>query len=111
MLSKEKFVATLEHIKEHNVLEHNLCTALEAMSPDSYCCAFVYSKYETLVLDLLKEALGLDPEIDWIEYFLYDLEFGSKFKTGCVVEADGKAVDLSTPAALYDYLQSYYISK
>ena len=111
MLSKEKFIRAIDHIKEHDELESNLCSALEAMSPDSYCCAFVYSKYETLTIDLIKEALGLDEEVDWIEYFIYDLEFGAKFKVGCVVEADGKAVDLSTPAALYDYLQEYYLCK
>ena len=111
MITKEKFVKVIEHIKQHNELEGNLCSALEAMSPENYCCAFVYSKYETLAIDLLKEALGLDEEIDWIEYFIYELEFGTKFQLGCVVEADGKAVDLSTPEALYDYLMEYYLCK
>lgn len=111
MLSKDKFKRAIEHIKQHSDLEKGLCEALEAMSPDCYVSAFVYSKYETLVIDLMKEALGLDAEVDWIEYFIYELEFGAKFKIGCVVEADGKAVDLSTPAALYDYLQEYYLCK
>lgn len=111
MLTKEKFTAAIEHIKQHRDLESNLCSTLEAMSPDSYCCAFIYSKYETLSVDLIKEALNLDAENDWIEYFIYDLEFGTKFVPGCVVEADGKAVDLSTPSSLYDYLQEYYICK
>lgn len=110
MLSKEKFIAALDHIKQHNDLESNLCSALEAMSPESYCCAFVYSKYETLTIDLIKEALSLDEENDWIEYFIYDLEFGTKFKPGDVIEADGKAIDLSTSANLYDYLQEYYVN-
>lgn len=110
MLTKEKFILAIEHIKQHNDLEGNLCSALEAMSPENYCSAFIYSKYEMLTIDLLKEALSLDESNDWIEYFIYDLEFGTKFKLGCVVEADGKAIDLSTAAALYDYLQEYYIN-
>ena len=41
---------------------------------------------------------------DWISYFIYDLEFGTKYKKGCAIEKDGKEIKLDTIENLYKYL-------
>lgn len=38
-----------------------------------------------------------------IEYFIYDLEYGTKYKKGCLRQ-HGKNIDISTAEKLYDYL-------
>lgn len=109
MLTKDEFVEHIKLIKKTRDLELKLCDLLTEMSADGRCNLFLYEEYESNVISLLKHVMDIDIENDWIEYFIYDLEFGNKFKLGSVVEADGKAIDLSTPEALYDYLCKYYV--
>lgn len=55
------------------------------------------------VVDLLEFAM--DDQGDWISYWLWELEFGEKYKPGCVTD-NGVDVDLSTAEKLYDFLVS-----
>lgn len=61
---------------------------------------------ETLVnavISLLKENLG--DTNDWIDYYIYELEFGKKFKKGMVKDKNGKNFLLSNPKQLYKNLK------
>ena len=102
-MTKERFVYLLDFIKKHHELENNLCQALESMSPGNYVDAFVYSEYETELLKTIKEAMNVPEENNFIEYFMYDLEFGELYEHDSVLE-NGEAVDFSSAEALYEYL-------
>ena len=39
-----------------------------------------------------------------IDYWIYDLNFGSKYYDGCITEKDGTNIVLKTAENLYDYL-------
>lgn len=54
------------------------------------------------VLYLLQQMLG-DTE-EWLSYWVYDLEWGTEYKPGCVKEADGSNIKLETMRELYDFL-------
>ena len=41
-----------------------------------------------------------------IEYFIYDLDFGTKWTSTSYTEKDGTPIDISTSEKLYDYLVS-----
>lgn len=34
-------------------------------------------------------------EYDWIDYFMYELDFGEKYYDGCVLDKDKSIIDLS----------------
>lgn len=40
----------------------------------------------------------------WIEYWVYERDFGRDWYDGCAHEADGTNIDLSTVRKLYDFL-------
>jgi len=61
-------------------------------------------RYETLALDILKEAM--DDKYDWASYWLYDLENGTKAKKGTVTSVDGKNIPIKTVKDLYNIIKN-----
>jgi hypothetical protein len=58
------------------------------------------------LLKLLKIAMNDDKTNSWIEYFLYELNFGPKYYHGCANNADGSFIDLSDAGKLWDFLKN-----
>lgn len=104
MLSKEKFIEYMNFIKKMNESENRIQEVLQKEITD-FRGGFLYSNYEFMYVKLLKEIM--DDKNDWIEYFLYDLDFGAKWETGSVVEMDGTEMPLGTVENLYDLLIKY----
>lgn len=97
-MTKEKFVELINFIDMKRQQENEFCGMLERMCPEEYVNAFLYSEYETQVVELIKEIFGISDDDDILEYFLYDLEFGRDYRE------DVCDFDLSDAGKLYDYL-------
>jgi hypothetical protein len=41
---------------------------------------------------------------EWVNYWVYDLNWGLNYKSGCVRNADGSDIKLETLRDLYDFL-------
>lgn len=52
----------------------------------------------------LLEYIFHDDKNKWISYFIFELEFGKKYKHGMIIGADGTDIELSSPSQLYDFL-------
>ncbi len=59
--------------------------------------------HEGIVAELLALAMGY--EGDTLEWWLWECDYGRKFKLGSFAEADGTAIDVSTAKRLYEYLK------
>ena len=111
MISKDLFVETINFIKERNEFEIKLNDMLTEEYND---CVFCPSdRWFNKVVQLLSAGFDYEDEIisDWIYYFIFELDFGRKWKEGCVTETkvvDDKEVNvdvpLGTPENLYDML-------
>lgn len=111
MISKDLFVETINFIRERNEFEIKLNDMLTEEYND--CVFYPSDKWINKVVQLLSAGFDYEEEIisDWIYYFMFELDFGEKWKEGCVTETktvDGKDVEvdvpLSTPEDLYDML-------
>lgn len=113
MISKNKFVKIINTLKDYSKRQENLNKAMDALS-NAYGEAFSNSfyplnKYESIIIDLLNmefnlksnEYVGTD-----LDYFVYELNYGKQYKPGCIQDANGTNIDISTPGKLYDYLIS-----
>ena len=101
MISKENFIEYMNFIKKMNDSENRIYDVLSEEITD-FQGGFLYSKYETMFVRLLREVMN--DENDWIDYFLYDLDFGRAWKEGAITEADGTDIMLSTPEDLWNLL-------
>lgn len=82
--------------------EDGLNEAFKKFEPDFNYIGF--GRYETLVVDSIKEAM--DDKYDWISYWIYDLECGTKAKKKTVTSKDGKNIPIKTLDNLYNIIKN-----
>ena len=104
MISKEKFVEIINRLKKYNELQNDINELfnesidnkeMDFMNAGSICIG-----HESVVVYLLEKIF----DTDMISYFIYELDYGKKYKAGCVLDENMNEIDLSTPEKLYDYL-------
>jgi hypothetical protein len=101
MIDKETFVDIINRIQDVEKYHTNLNQFFQQngisgtlYSPD--CTA------ETL--KLLAILMHDDMVTDILGRFCYELDFGKKWKKGCVLDRNGNDIELSSAEKVYDYL-------
>ena len=111
MISKDLFVETINFIKERNEFEIKLNDMLTEEYND--CVFYPSDRWFNKVIQLLSAGFDYEDEVisDWIYYFIFELDFGKKWKPNFVTKTkmvNGKEVEidipLGTPEDLYDML-------
>ena len=106
-MNKELFVSTINSIKKQIEIGRKNSSMLQEMFPDdSIYCGYNNSELFNALNKILKESMK--DEYDWIDYFIYELDFGEKYRNGMVKEADGSIIDLSNAERLYEFLIKTY---
>lgn len=110
MLTKEEFIEYMNTLKEMCDSSLMLDNALKNFDNCSDFGGFSNFRAEDLVITLLEKLMD-DPKdstygVSNISYFIYDLEWGSKWTPDSFMEPDGTPIDISTVDKLYDYLKS-----
>lgn len=98
---KELFLKLIHGIQRQYSFFDAINTVLAEYGSDGY---ILPSDQDYLLIYLL-EHIFHDDENQWITYFLFDLDFGSKYKDGSVMMED-RMVPLRTPEDLYDLLMN-----
>ena len=62
----------------------------------------LFDSYESIIVDLLQITFD-DKESDWIGYFMYELDYGKKWKTNMITD-NGIDIPLSNTGELCDFL-------
>lgn len=108
MITKQEFVDIIEKLKQVNdfVYETNKKARElnDAIISDFFNASSLSISHETIVVRLLENMFN---DKDILSWWLYDLDYGRKFKFGYLQEEkNGKmvSIDLSTAEKLYDYL-------
>ena len=105
MITKKQFVEIINRLKSVNdfVEETNdkARKLKDAIESDFYNTMSLSISHESIVVTLLENMFSCGDIISW---WIYDLEYGTKYKDGCITEQDGSIIDVSTVEKLYDYL-------
>jgi len=105
MITKMKFVDIINELKEVNdfVNETNdrARKLSDAVMSDFFNAQSLSISHENIVVELLEDMFN---DSDLIGWWLYELDYGRKFKMGDLVD-NGVEIDLSTSEKLYDYLK------
>lgn len=106
MLTKKEFTDAMNAIVNQKAEDDRISKALSSICNDS---GFYNTKYATRgLLDLLVSTMKDTSE--WIEYWLYELECGAKYRPSSITQ-DGKPIKLKTIADLYALLKKEYKNK
>ena len=109
-MKKETFVEVIEAIKKQCEHDEIMADKLSEVYKDSRKeDLYYYNAYiMNALIGLLQEGMD-DMELcqfgqSWIEYFMFELDFGAKNDTMKVYQS-GKEIKMSTSGELYDYLK------
>ena len=106
-MTKELFIATINSIKKQIEIDRKNSSMLQKMFPDdSIYCGYNNKELFNALNKILKESMK--DEYDWIDYFMYGLDFGKKYYNGCVLDRDKSIINLSTAENLYEFLIKTY---
>ena len=101
MLSRTLFKEYIEELVEYN----RICSKLDDIS-NGGITLYEISDLEAVVVALLQYTTH--DKNDWVPYWLYELDYGTDYRPGCITSKDGEDILLKTADDLYDLLSSEY---
>lgn len=101
---KKLFIKVLSSLERQEKYDSECSKYFSVLFPDSYVGLYDNSRVVNQILKLLKIAFDDNHRDSWIDYFIYELEYGKKYKQGCATNKDGSFIDLSNSDTLFDFL-------
>lgn len=102
MIPKDMFIESMAILKKQHDYDMECSKAFATILKDNFTTGYDNDTLYTQIINLM--GFGHPYVVDNIEYFIYEIEFGSKYYDGCFTEADGTPIDISDAEKLYDYL-------
>lgn len=104
MMKKETFISAIEAIEKQCQHDKECAETLSKVFSESYASELMYNNKYLLdaLVDVLKDSMN--DTSNWIEYYLYELDFGKENWRLKVNDKDGKEIPLRTPEDLYNLL-------
>lgn len=100
MITKEKFCEVIDGLKHNEKYLDDIRDVFKKHRRETQ----IYSTgLENTVINLL-ETIFKDEEDRWIDYWIWELDFGEKYEDGTVTDKDGTVIPLKTAEELYDFL-------
>mgnify|MGYP005781527585 CR=1 FL=1 len=104
IISKEKFVEIINRLKSYTELQNKINDLfrdnIDNKEMDFINAGSICIGHESVVVYLLEKMF----DTDMISYFIYELDYGEKYRAGYVLDENGNEIDLSTAEKLYDFL-------
>jgi len=104
LITKELFIETMNMIEKQMEHDHKCNNAFSIILPNDYTSGYDSHWIFNQLLKLIKLAFNDDNKDSWIDYYIWDLEFGVKYREGSCTNADGSIIDLSNTENLYEFL-------
>ena len=102
--SRELFVETINEIEKQYEHDRKCSDAFKVILPNDYVSNYANHWLQNQLLKVIQIAMNDDHKYSLIEYFLWELDFGKKYKVGCMKNRDGSPIDFSDAGRLWDYL-------
>lgn len=103
-ISKALFVETIKCLKKQWAHDDKATQALEKIFDAGSFSGYKTHYVTNQLIKILQVAMNDDNADSWIEYFVFDLDFGKKYTVGCANNKDGSNIDLSHAGKLWDFL-------
>ena len=102
----ETFKNAILSIKKQLKLDNKYIKYASKLYPGAFEANLMYdnSAICTGMVDLLED-LTHDSENEWILYYIYDLNFGKKYKDGMITDKDNNNIKMKSIKDLYNFLK------
>lgn len=105
MITFEEFNRYMTAIKDGGELQDKLTEAVsEYNRKQNMCVSLVIPSQDYIIVNLIAKIL--DDKNGWISYWVYELNYGRKYKDGTITDKDGDIIKLKTIEDLWNLLTS-----
>ena len=106
ILSKKEFIDVMNRLREASDLQTQVNklfrNSRENIENDFLNAAALQISHQSTVVFLLKKILN--DQYDYIEYFIYELDYGRMYEEGMLTDENGQDIDIHTPDLLYEFI-------
>lgn len=106
ILSEQEFVDIINRLREASDLQEQVDKLFrhsrENIENDFCNAAALQISHESSVVFLLKRIMR--DQYEYIDYFIYELDYGRKYESGMIIDENGQDIDIHTPNLLYDFI-------
>lgn len=108
-INKKAFLEAMGSIKLQMEHDQNCSNAFSIILPNDHVTLYDNSYIIDGMIDLLKHLtndyeIGDIDKYSWIEYFIYELNFGEKYEDGMIKDEHDKIIRLKNSSDLYALL-------
>ncbi len=103
-ISKALFVETITALQQQYQHDEACAKAIGSVFTNDFISGYDNHLLNNQLVKLLQVAFNDDHKDSWIEYFMYELDFGAKANDLTAQRKDGTAIDLTTAEKLYEFL-------
>lgn len=110
-MKRDLFIKTLEALEEQMKHDISVSEKLGEAFPNAHSANLLPDNYllHNIIIEILQESMNdknIAPNIghSWIEYFCYELNFGSENYRLLVYDEDKNIIPMSNAGELYDFL-------
>lgn len=100
-MDKELFIETIQQLQLQDQHDRRCHDAFSVILDSDYVSRYNNHWVVNQLVYLLQKSMNDDIVHSWIEYYIYELDFGKKYKPGMVI-VQHKDVPLRTPEDLYN---------
>ena len=108
ILSEQEFVDIINRLREASELKEQVNklfrNSRENIENDFCNAAALQISHESSVVFLLKRIKR--DQYEYIDYFIYELDYGRKYEAGMITDENGQDIDIHTPKLLYDFISN-----
>ncbi len=102
-MTKELFIKSIEALQKQYEHDRKCSEAFKLILPHDYISGYDNHILTNQLIGILQESTNDNHVNSWIEYYMHELDFGEKWKTGKVT-INGKDFKLETPGELWELL-------
>ena len=103
VFTKDLFVETIHEIEKQHNHDSKCAEAFNIIFPNDFITGYENHWLQNQLIKILQIAMKDHPKHSWIEYYMWELDFGREWKQGSVT-IEGKDFKLQTAYDLWDLL-------
>jgi hypothetical protein len=103
-MKRELFLETMSAIEQQYRHDEKCREAFKAILINDHVSGYDNHWLQDSLIKLLKLTFSDNHRDSWIEYFIWELDFGKNYNIGSATRKDGTPINLSDASKLYDFL-------
>jgi len=103
IFSRELFIETINEIEKQHRHDSKCSEAFRVILPNDYISNYTNHWLQNQLVKVLKLAMNDNHKDSWIEYYMWELDFGLKYSKGCV-KIQENDFELKSASDLWDLL-------